>query len=249
MKLTHSFALACLLVTGTTALQATTMEEMAFGVEELEILSRPVDSNAHTSCVARNEMQSKLAFQCAASRLSNVNNWSDLISVPGNKFLLRDRKGNDISRAPRTGDLIEIRLPLDPTGRSYWVKIEALNSRSQMLSIRVRPTANPKLPEVKGVTDHFFADSATNTFTIRQTGTELSASVNGRDEEANTFQARSRFDAMANQAIALSAWGVRRNSEAVAGLQPMVWKSFTKSLASCEKIRKLCPEMFEHLRR
>jgi hypothetical protein len=194
-----------------------------------------IESNSYTSCYLGHKSQQEIKdiFARASKRLLNVNNFENIISLPGQDFILHDGSGNKITRNAKIGDLIKIKLPMDPTLRSYWVKIEQVIQIPNQLKIIVRPTANPKLSKKKGVTDHFFTNAATNTFSVTNTGDKLVARVHGLNEEVNSSQARSWADAAANATIATMAWGFYRDGKAVMGLQSYTWKSLTEHLADC----------------
>lgn len=176
-------------------------------------------------------------FNIAVGKLLNVNNWENILGVPGQHFKLYDSKGKAKTGDAEVGNFIEITLPMDPSMRTYWVKIEDLQyinlkNRNSKISLVVRPAANPIKP-LKNVIDHFFTDEATNTFSISTTTLALTASVNGLNEKANTQKVASRTDAAANYAIANSAWGYRKNGVARLGIQSLVWNRLNTKLAKC----------------
>ena len=191
------------------------------------------DSSSSCSLVGKSEAEKQSIFKRAVTRVLNVNNFENEITLPGQDFILHDQAGTITSRAAQKGDYIEIKLPMDPTLRTYWVKIEEVHSSKNEFKIIVRPTRNPHLKFKSGVTDHFFTSSATNTFSVSYTSSKLTARVHGLNEEANTTEARSWADAAANATIATMAWGVYSNGKAKMGLQTYTWKSLTTSLADC----------------
>ncbi len=195
----------------------------------------PIESIASSSCDLKDKSSSKknVLFNRAVGKMLDLDHLENHISLPGQDFLLHNSTGQRVTRFAQLGDLLEISLTADPTGRSYWVKIEKINRSSQQLSIVVRPTASPKLKKKAGVTDHFFTNAATNTFSVTMTNTKLIARVHGQNEIVNTTQVRSWTDKAANTAIATMAWGVYYDGKALAGLQSYTWNSLASHLANC----------------
>lgn len=194
-----------------------------------------MDSNSYTSCslMGKTNQEKASIFKRAVNRLLNVNNFENIITLPGQDFILHNSKGKQIYHQAQVGDLIQIKLPMDPTLRSYWVRIEEVKQVPNQLTIVVRPAPNPLLSKKKNVTDHFFTNAATNTFSVTNTGSALVARVHGQNEEANTSQARTWADAAANATIATMAWGFYYEGKAKMGLQSYTWKSLTSHLADC----------------
>lgn len=181
--------------------------------------------------------ESKL-FKAAVGKIRNVSKWAHLISIPGQEFKHMNHKGEGVYRDAIEGDFIRIKLPLDPTGRYYWVKVEALSYKElgtgeATFSMRVRPTEMPNTKGRKGhYTDHFFTKAATNTFIVKRTRGGLESRVEGRDERANTTEAPSKMDRISNTTIAVMGWGVDVNDRRL-GFQPLVWRKFNTSVADC----------------
>lgn len=201
-------------------------------------VSGGVDTNNFSSCSVANKSRKKAdeLFYRAAWKLSNVNGWADLMNIPGQDFQLFKGK-KSLDRTAEEGDLIRILLPMDPTRRSYWVKIESIKKLykkdSKTLTIVVRPTVNPfKNRKGTSITDHFFTNQATNTFSVTLTKNKLESRVSGRDEFANTYQAATRVDAAANYTIAQMGWGVEIRDRQY-GFQPLVWSKLNENLADC----------------
>lgn len=211
-----------------------TFEELSSLDQEFFHINRlESDSSSSCSLSGKTDSEKKSIFDRAVSRLLNVNNFENEITLPGQDFILHDKNGSIISRPAKYGDLIEIKLPMDPTLRTYWVRIEQVTTSKNELKIIVRPTLNPLLRYKHGVTDHFFTSAATNTFSVSYSSNKLTARVHGLNEEANTSEARTWADAVANSTIATMAWGVYSNGKAKMGLQSYTWKSLTSSLADC----------------
>lgn len=127
-------------------------------------------------------------FNAAKTRLLDVNNWGNTAdSMAGANFQLTDGTGKNVSgRDPKVGDFIKIDLP-GPSGDD-WVQVESISNKPDELSITVRPSRDPS--SSSNETQHFFSNSATNTFTVNQGKTESGESivefhVNGRNEKTN----------------------------------------------------------------
>lgn len=198
-----------------------------------------VDSNNSDSCTiaSANTKNADQLFYRAAWKLVDVNNWANLMGIPGQDFHLYHGKKR-LSRVAAEGDLIRILLPLDPTGRSYWVKIESVTKsykkNEKKLTVVVRPTVNPfKDRKGKDITDHFFTNAATNTFSVSLKDNRIEAKVAGRDEYANTTQVATWADGAANYTISQMGWGVEIRDTAI-GFQPLVWSKLNDALATCK---------------
>lgn len=176
-------------------------------------------------------------FEEAALKLIDVNNWPQLLGIPGQDFDLYSGKKRILHRTAAKGDLIRILLPLDPTNRSYWVKIESIKINKQKaqkkVSVVVRPTANPfKNRAGTAITDHFFTDEATNTFSVSLQGSRIQAQVSGLDEIANTYQVATQADGIANYTISQMSWGLEIRKRLV-GFQSLTWTKLNKAIAVC----------------
>jgi hypothetical protein len=198
-----------------------------------------VDTNNSDSCTISkaNIKNADALFYKAAWKLVNVNNWANLMGIPGQDFRLYNGK-KQLNRAAAVGDLIRIKLPLDPTGRSYWVKIESVvknyKTSEKKLTIVVRPTVNPfKNRKGTDITDHFFTNDATNTFSVTLKNNKIEAKVAGRDEFANTTQVATWADGAANYTISQMGWGIEIRDRDI-GFQPLVWSKLNDALATCK---------------
>jgi hypothetical protein len=130
-------------------------------------------------------------YQVAKDRLLNVNRWAEVSALPSSTFRLCDDSGAEVDRLVKDGDYFKIDIPGPGTssGDGYdWVKVEHLQEEAingtNVLSIRVRPAANPNSPDQD--TAHFFKDSATSTFQVKRINREVFAEVHGRNEQPNT---------------------------------------------------------------
>lgn len=201
--------------------------------------SSGIDTNNSDSCTisSSNLKNADNLFFKGAWKLVDVNNWANLMGIPGQDFHLYDGKKR-LYRAAAVGDLIRILLPLDPTGRSYWVKIESVEKsykkKEKKLTVVVRPTVNPfKNRKGTDITDHFFTNAATNIFSVTLKDNKIIASVNGRDEYANTTQVATWADGAANYTIAQMGWGIEIRDTNI-GFQPLVWSKLNNALATCK---------------
>jgi len=199
------------------------------------------NTSSHKSCLFRGLMdaEERLLFHEAVSKLRDVSKWSGLIGIKGQEFKLYNSQGLGVYREAIQGDYIRIKLPMDPTGRSYWVHIEAvaqkaLGNDEESFTIVVRPTENPTIKgRTRHYTDHFFTKEATNTFSVKRTRSGLESRVEGRNERANTTETPSKWDRISNTTISTMGWGVDVNNRKL-GFQPLVWRKFNTSLADCE---------------
>jgi hypothetical protein len=130
-------------------------------------------------------------YEVAKERLLDVNRWAEVSALPSSTFRLCDASGAEVDRRVKEGDYFKIDIPGPgtTTGEGYdWVKVEHLQEQAingtDIISIRVRPAANPNTPDPN--TAHFFKDSATSTFQVKRIGREVFAEVHGRNEQPNT---------------------------------------------------------------
>jgi hypothetical protein len=130
-------------------------------------------------------------YKVVKERLMNVNQWDEISNLPSATFQLCDSTGTIVDRQAQLGDYFKIDIPGPgtSTGEGFdWVKVEFIEEEEvngvNLLSIRVRPAANPNTPDPQ--TAHFFKDTATSTFQVRRNHNEVSAEVHGRNEEPNT---------------------------------------------------------------
>lgn len=206
-----------------------------------EISSGYVESHSKKSCSLKHlsRTQADDVFMKAQDKIMDVNSWAKSIGIKGQSFRLFNYKGQLARRLARPGDLVEIKLPLDPTMRTYWVRIESLlvkliKKDVDALHLVVRPTRNPFLSKKKNVTDHFFEKEATNSFIITRSPTLLTSEVHGVNEKANTTETRVWSDAAENLAISEMGWGIQQDGKAGMGFQKLVWNKLNAKLAKCE---------------
>lgn len=148
-------------------------------------------------------------YEVAKGRLMNVNQWDEISNLPSATFQLCDSTGTLVDRQVQLGDYFKIDIPGPgtSTGQGFdWVQVEFIQEDhiigSDLLSIRVRPAANPNTPDSQ--TAHFFTDAATSTFQVIRTGNTVSAEVHGRNEEPNT-DTEHLIDNARNTLVGLSA--------------------------------------------
>lgn len=179
-------------------------------------------------------------FRNKVSKLREVSLWAPLIGIPGQHFKLHKSSAALSSQNASVGDHIEIRLPADPTRRSYWVRVEStklsdIGPSDKSFTLILRPAKSPQAPGHSNSIDHFFTDAATNTLKISLTGSELKATVVGRNEEPNINFAPSIQDAFSNSVIVHMGWGVRLPKIGQIGFQGLIWKRLTQNLINCPK--------------
>ncbi|MGV3523837.1 MAG: hypothetical protein ACO1RX_06400 [Candidatus Sericytochromatia bacterium] len=126
-------------------------------------------------------------WEQARARMLNPNGWEATADANtyvdrSASFQVTDASGNSVSRPPAVGDYLKINLPGSPLGAD-WVRVEAIQDNPNEVSVRVRPSKDPT--SSSNATEHFFTSAATNTFTLRREGDNISFQVNGRNEVAN----------------------------------------------------------------
>lgn len=175
-------------------------------------------------------------FSRSLTQMKSVNNWGSFIKIPGQKFKLYSSNGNPVNRLALSGDFIEIKLPGDPTLRTYWVKIISMDLKktasSSSFSLVVKPTHHPKSKR-KEITDHFFTSEATNTFSLINDGLKLTSQVHGKNETANTTETINAASGVANMAIVHMGWGIEVPEYGRYGFQSLVWNKLNDELTNC----------------
>jgi hypothetical protein len=167
-------------------------------------------------------------FDLARTRLLDMSNWTKIADGPSSEFELTDNLGNPIERLVQQGDKFKIDLPMTPgssSGAGYdWVEIEHIQDEfdsaedTEITSIRVRPTKNPK--NDTGDIAHFFTDESTSTFLVKRRGVTVSAEVHGRNEVPNTH-ANNFWDTMRHVMVAMGA---------IFGFSKPQWKNLVDGL-------------------
>lgn len=176
---------------------------------------------------ASDENDARKLFMIARNRLVDVNRWKEFSGPASATFRLTDPQGNELSRTVEKGDLFKIDLPAPgpAEGKGYdWVQVEAIeesgnpNGEKESIAIRVRPTQSPLTDGTE--TAHFFKDTATSSFVIERNGSEITASVFGRNEVPNT-ETNNLIDKVRNAIV---------GSTAIMGFSNVQWKSLLKGL-------------------
>ena len=195
-----------------------------------------VHSYSKNSCslIGNDTHNIKQNFKRAADSLLEVNRWGKIIGIPGQKYKIYGPSKKALNYKVLQDDLIEISFSMDPTLRTYWVKVERIVKGNDFVEVVVRPTANPRLPYKKSVTDHFFTNESINSLKVKIEGSRLVVSVKGENETTNITQGRSKADIMANAIITQMAWGIQQNDEAKVGIQRLNWYLLTQNLAKCD---------------
>lgn len=206
----------------------------------VSVSAQAVESVSEKSCRVSSAEGEAASFRRAVDGLADVNSWGRR-TIPGGAFILRDWSGQKVSRAAQIGDFIEIKLPADPSMRSYWVEIEQVQMHGDpeqgraFFQVVVRPSARPTADDDRKIIDHFYTDDATNTFTVSLLNGQLTVRVQGSTEIPNMNFARNPIEAAQNAVIANSSWGVRMvESQAGFGPQRITWEMLEGSLARCE---------------
>lgn len=130
-------------------------------------------------------------YEVAKERLLDVNHWANTSNLPSATFELCDSTGSRVHRHAKLGDYFKINIPGPGSSKGDgfdWVKAELIHEEqvngADILSLRVRPAANPTTPDAEVA--HFFSDKSTSTFQIKRIGKEVLAEVHGRNEVPNT---------------------------------------------------------------
>lgn len=149
------------------------------------------EMNAVEKATFDNTAEARQFYEVAKERLLSVNRWAEISALPSSTFRLCDGSGAEADRLVKEGDYFKIDIPGPGTtsGDGFdWVKVEHLQEEeingTEIISIRVRPAANPNTPDPD--TAHFFKDTATSTFQVKRIGSEVFAEVHGRNEQPNT---------------------------------------------------------------
>jgi hypothetical protein len=167
----------------------------------------------------------RLFFEKVKRRLLNVNEWGSVAGPASARFTLCDAEGNEVQRLVQPNDHFKIDIPGPGplTGDGYdWVKVEIVDEdRSEdkdTISIRVRPAPNPTNDHSDVA--HFFSESATSSFIIERSGTDVTAGVYGRNEKPNG-DAEKIIDKARNTAIA---------AVAITAFSKIQWKGLVEGL-------------------
>lgn len=187
----------------------------------------------HKATVNSREEAQQL-FESTKERLLLVSRWGEIVNGFSSAFQLTDSSGQEVDRPVQPGDLFRISLPApgpDSGNGNDWVKVEAIQDEKdesadiQIISIRVRPTSDPRNP--KPDTAHFYTDEATSTFVVKRKGNTVSAEVHGRNEVPNVH-ANNLWDNIRHAVVAAGS---------ILGLSNHQWKNLTEGLLKPKKDR------------
>lgn len=189
-----------------------------------------VDTQQETVLNSREEAEQ--LFETAKKRLLDVSRWGEIAKGFSSSFQLTDANGQKVDRPVQQGDRFRISLPApgpESGNGDDWVQVENIqdeqdeNADIQIISIRVRPTADPKNPTSE--TAHFYTNEATSTFVVKRKGNTVTAEVHGRNEVPNT-EATGLWDKVRDVAVAVGS---------ILGLSNQQWKNLTEGLLKPKK--------------
>lgn len=165
-------------------------------------------------------------FKTAVDRLLEVNQWAALSGGMSSEFQLTDLSGKPVAGRAETGMYIRIDIPGPGTnaGKGFdWVKIEQkehvmLNEHQEVYFIRARPAEHP-IQKSAGIA-HFLRKEASSSFVLVRNGSEITATVYGRNEVPNT-QTTDIGDKIRNAIIGATG---------AIGISKLQWKALVKGL-------------------
>ena len=165
-------------------------------------------------------------FKAAVTRLLDVNKWASLSGGMSSGFQLTDLAAKAAEGPAETGMYIRIDIPGPGTnaGKGFdWVKIEQkehvmLNEHQEVFFIRARPSEHP-IQKSAGIA-HFLRKEASSSFVLVRNGTEITATVYGRNEVPNT-QTTDIGDKIRNAIV---------GSTGAIGISKLQWKALVKGL-------------------
>jgi len=143
-------------------------------------------------CQYQNLTEAHQAFQKAAARLLNINEWYKYAGTGSSGFCLTNNEGKPVNALAAVGMLFSIDLPApgSNTGDGLeWVMIEQIDAKQdaeaaeEFVAMTVRPIPNPH--KTGPATAHFYQDIATSTFAVKRIGNTVQAAVHGRNEVIN----------------------------------------------------------------
>jgi len=173
----------------------------------------------------KTESEAQRLYDIAKKKLLNVNNWNRIAGAVTARFLIIDKKGNEVDREVQKGDYLRIDIPGPGTkegGGFDWVLVEELNEirqpSVQSVGFRVRPNENPF--GQRNETAHFYSKEATSSFIIIREKTKIIAWIIDRNLRPNTEQ-ESLADKIRDVAVGISA---------IAGFSKVQWQGLAKAL-------------------
>jgi len=173
----------------------------------------------------KTESEAQRLYDIAKKKLLNVNNWNRIAGAVTARFLIIDKKGNEVDREVQKGDYLRIDIPGPGTkegGGFDWVLVEELNEirqpSVQSVGFRVRPNENPF--GQRNETAHFYSKEATSSFIIIREKTKIIAWIIDRNLRPNTEQ-ESLADKIRDVAVGISA---------IAGFSKVQWQGLANAL-------------------
>ncbi|KQN35217.1 hypothetical protein ASE92_11400 [Pedobacter sp. Leaf41] len=201
------------------------MEREIIGKDHVPVHQSGAETDAVENVEFESEQEATAFYQVVKHRLSDVNNWGSLSSIPLSSFKLFDHAGRACDREVEEGDYIRIDIPGPGTrlGKGYdWVHVEAVFSEvdfdQDIFTIRVRPSSHPLEPD--GKIAHFLTSRATSTFQIKRIKNFVYAEEHARNESPN-FETGNGLDNFRNAIVGTAAR---------IGFSYPQWKSLVKGL-------------------
>lgn len=165
-----------------------------------------------------------LLYDKLSKKLLKIGHWNVKAGKTPTKFYLLDQHGNEGFLFAEEKMLVKIRMPIkNSTGNGYdWVVIEKIRQyREEHLSyllIQMRPC--PCAENNDGGIAHFYHATATNSFILVRSGSEIQMSVHGRNESPNTSN-MNIFSLMRNLFVA---------SGGIFGGSKLQWETFVNEM-------------------
>lgn len=201
------------------------MEKEIIGSDHVPVHQSGAETDAVESVACGSNIEAIEFYQIVMKRLTEVNRWGEMSSIPLSSFKLFDHNGRSCDRTVAEGDYIRIDIPGPGTriGKGYdWVHVEAVFSEvdfdEDVFTLRVRPSSHPLDPD--GKTAHFLTSRATSTFQIRRIKNVVYAEEHARNESPN-METGNGLDNFRNALVGTAAR---------IGLSYPQWKSLVKGL-------------------
>lgn len=164
-------------------------------------------------------------FKKLAEQLLKVSHWNVNAGILPTKFELVDSRGQGGHFCAAENLLVKIKMPApkNKTGNGYdWVVIEKVVSHHEdqleYLHIQMRPCAY--LNKKEGCVAHFYTGTASNSFILIRSGSDLQLSVHGRNESPNTVNV-TFLDKLRNRFVA---------GGGIFGGSKVQWEDFVKEM-------------------
>lgn len=196
-------------------------------VDHVPIQFCGAESDSTSKVVCDNMKEAEEFFATVRDRLSDVNSWGKMSSLPLSSFQLFNSSGCSCERGVAEGDFIRIEIPGPgiKIGKGYdWVSVELVMEEKikngRIFTLRVRPSTHPM--ELEGKIAHFLKPCATSTFQVRQINHFVIAEEHARNEVAN-IHTGNFLDNLRNAFIGVAAQ---------VGFSYPQWKSLMNGLIS-----------------